>query len=69
MKMLRKLVSVVAAATLLTSSLAFTASVQAAEVEVDSAVASEPNLQADPGDGVILHAFNWSYNAIKQNLP
>ena len=69
MKMLRKLVSIVAAATLLTSSLAFTASVQAAEVEVDSAVASEPNLQADPGDGVILHAFNWSYNAIKQNLP
>ena len=69
MKMLRKLVSIVAAATLLTSSLAFTASVQAAEIETDSAVSSEPNIQANAGDGVILHAFNWSYNAIKQNLP
>ena len=69
MKMLRKLVSIVAAATLLTSSLAFSLSANAAETEVDSAVASEPNLQADAGNGVILHAFNWSYNSIKENLP
>ena len=69
MKMFRKLVSIVAAATLLTSSLAFTFSAIAAQVEKDSAVASESNLQANVEDGVILHAFNWSYNAIKQNLP
>ena len=69
MKMFRKLVSIVAAATLLTSSLAFTFSAQAATVEDDSAVASESNLQTNVEDGVILHAFNWSYNAIKQNLP
>ena len=45
MKIFRKLVSIVAAATLLTSSLAFTFSANAAQVEKDSAVASESNLQ------------------------
>ena len=71
MKMFRKLVSVVAAATLLTSSLAFTFSAGAAEVgaEEDAAIASAPNLQTNPQNGVILHAFNWSYNTIKDNLP
>ena len=49
--------------------MAFSLSANAAETEVDSAVASEPNLQADAGNGVILHAFNWSYNSIKENLP
>ena len=67
--MFRKLVSVVAAATLLTSSMAFSFSANAAQVEETAAVASEPNLQDNPADGVILHAFNWSYNSIKQNLP
>ena len=69
MKMFRKLVSIVAAATLLTSSMAFSFSANAAQVDEASAVASEPNLQSNPADGVILHAFNWSYDAIKQNLP
>ena len=71
MKMFRKLVSIVAAATVLTSSLAFTFAAGAAEVgsEVDAVVASEPNLQTNPQNGVILHAFNWSYNTIKDNLP
>ena len=67
--MLRKLVSIVAAATLLTSSLAFSFSVSAAEADVDSSVASEPKIQEKSEDGVILHAFNWSYNSIKENLP
>lgn len=31
--------------------------------------ASDANLQSSTQDGVILHAFNWSYNAIKDNLP
>ena len=69
MKMFRKLVSIVAAATLLTSSLAFSFSAQAAEVSQDAAVASVPNIQENVADGVILHAFNWSYNSIKENLP
>ena len=71
MKMFRKLVSIVAAATVLTSSLAFTFAAGAAEVgsEADAAIASEPNLQSNPQNGVILHAFNWSYNTIKDNLP
>ena len=69
MKMFRKLVSIVAAATLLTSSMAFSFSAGAAQVDETAAVSSEPNLQDNPADGVILHAFNWSYNSIKQNLP
>ncbi|MEE0675127.1 MAG: alpha-amylase, partial [Ruminococcus sp.] len=69
MKVFRKLVSIVAAATVLTSSLAFSISAQAAQVDDSAAVASEPNIQENAGDGVILHAFNWSYNSIKQNLP
>ena len=71
MKMFRKLVSVVAAATVLTSSLAFTFSAGAANIapEEDAVIASSPNLQTNPQNGVILHAFNWSYNSIKDNLP
>lgn len=69
MKVFRKLVSIVAAATVLTSSLAFSISAQAAQIDNSAAVASEPNIQENAGDGVILHAFNWSYNSIKQNLP
>ena len=66
--MFRKLVSIVAAATVLTSSLAFSISAHAAQVDT-TAVSSEPNTQDDVNNGVILHAFNWSYNSIKQNLP
>ena len=69
MKVFRKLVSIVAAATVLTSSLAFSISAQAAQIDDAAAVSSEPNIQENAGDGVILHAFNWSYNSIKQNLP
>ncbi len=69
MKMFRKLVSIVAAATLLTSSMALSASVSAAQVDPTSAVSSEPQTQDNVNNGVILHAFNWSYNSIKANLP
>ena len=67
--MLRKLVSIVSAATLLTSSLAMTLPASAATVEETAKVSSEPNIQSNVQDGVILHAFNWSYNSIKNNLP
>ena len=69
MKMFKKLVSIVAATTLLTSSLAFSMSANAANADTDSAVSSVPNIQEKTEDGVILHAFNWSYNSIKANLP
>ena len=69
MKMFRKLVSVVAAATVLTSSLAFTFSSYAATVPADAEVSADTAIQANVQDGVILHAFNWSYNSIKENLP
>ena len=67
--MFRKLVSIVAAATVLTSSLAFTFSANAANISADSEVAADTAIQSNVQDGVILHAFNWSYNAIKENLP
>ena len=67
--MFRKLVSVVAAATVLTSSLAFTFSSYAATVPADAEVSADTAIQANVQDGVILHAFNWSYNSIKDNLP
>ena len=67
--MFRKLVSVVAAATVLTSSLAFTFSSYAATVPADTEVSADTAIQENVQDGVILHAFNWSYNSIKENLP
>ena len=69
MKMFKKLVSVVCAATVLTSSLAFTTSAFSAATVSGEQVAADANLQANVQDGVILHAFNWSYNSIKENLP
>ena len=69
MKMFKKLVSVVCAATVLTSSLAFTTSAFSAATVPGEQVAADANLQENVQDGVILHAFNWSYNSIKENLP
>ena len=69
MKMFRKLVSIVAAATVLTSSLALTFSSYAATTPADSEVSADAALKDNVQDGVILHAFNWSYNSIKENLP
>ena len=69
MKMFKKLVSVVCAATVLTSSIAFTTSAFSAASVPEEQVAADANLQANVQDGVILHAFNWSYNSIKENLP
>lgn len=68
MKTFRKIVSLVIAATMITSSLAFTVSVSAAE-NTDVSVSSSSALQSEVKDGVILHAFNWSYKSIKENLP
>ncbi len=69
MKMFRKLVSIVSAATLLTSSLAFAVPASAAVVPQEAEVSSEPKIQANVQDGLILHAFNWSFSTIKDNLP
>ncbi|MCH5296077.1 MAG: starch-binding protein [Ruminococcus sp.] len=68
MKKFKKVVSLAIAATMLTSSLAFAISTNAAETSVE-AVAIDSSLQKEVQDGVILHAFNWSYNSIKKNLP
>ena len=69
MNMFKKLVSIVAAAALLTSSMAFTFSAGAASVDPTDEVSADAHLQANVQDGVVLHAFNWSYNAIKEALP
>ena len=68
MKALKKVVSLFIAAAMITSSFAFTASVSAAET-TDVAVSSDSAIQSEVKDGVMLHAFNWSYNSIKENLP
>lgn len=68
MKKFKKIVSIAVAATMLTYSLAFAISANAVETSVE-AVAAEASLQKNVQDGVILHAFNWSYNSIKENLP
>ena len=68
MKMFRKLASLVIAGAMLTSSLGFAVTASAAEVETES-VAVDAHLQDKVDNGVILHAFNWSYNSIKENLP
>ncbi len=67
MKIFKKVASIVIAATLLSSSAAFAFSANATEIN-DSSV-SDAALQSNVQDGVILHAFNWSYNSIKENLP
>ncbi|HBM98146.1 MAG TPA: hypothetical protein DD413_01840, partial [Ruminococcus sp.] len=68
MKKFKKIVSLAIAATMMTSSLAFAVSANAAETSAE-AVAADASLQKNVQDGVILHAFNWSYNSIKNNLP
>lgn len=68
MKKFKKIVSLAIAATMLTSSLAFAVSANAAETTA-KAVAADASLQKNVQDGVILHAFNWSYNSIKNKLP
>lgn len=68
MSKLKKLTSVVLAATIVSSASAMALSASA--VENDNAVsAADYNLRDDVKDGVILHAFNWSYKTIKENLP
>lgn len=68
MKKFNKAVSLAVVATMISSSLAVT-TVQAAVKNNDTSVSSETATQSKVGDGVILHAFNWSYSTIKDNLP
>ena len=68
MSKLKKLTSIVLAATIVSSASAM--ALTASAVENDNAVsAANNNLQRNVQDGVILHAFNWSYKTIKENLP
>ena len=68
MKPIKKIVSLALAATMVTSTTAFAFSVNAASND-EVGVSSTAPVQANVQDGVILHAFNWSYNSIKENLP
>lgn len=69
MKKAKKIASLVVASALLTSSFAAITSVNAAEVDSAQTASADSTLRDKVGDGVILHAFNWSYNTIKENLP
>lgn len=74
MRKFKKIASLVVAASLLTSSLAFTVTANAAVKSDDSqsvtqVTAQDSSIQSNVQDGVILHAFNWSYNSIKDSLP
>lgn len=69
MKKAKKIASLVVASALLTSSFAAITSVNAAEVDSAQTASADSTLCDKVGDGVMLHAFNWSYNTIKENLP
>lgn len=69
MKKAKKIASLVVASALLTSSFAAITSVNAAEVDSAQVASTESTLRDKVSDGVMLHAFNWSYNTIKENLP
>lgn len=69
MKKSKKIASLVVASALLTSSFAAITSVNAAEVDSAQTASADSTLRDKVGDGVMLHAFNWSYNTIKENLP
>lgn len=69
MKKAKKIASLVVASALLTSSFAAITSVNAAEVDSEQTASADSTLRDKVGDGVMLHAFNWSYNTIKENLP
>ncbi len=64
-----KLISLVLILCMLMSCLAITGFTVNAKDTGKAAVAAESKLQENVQDGVILHAFNWSYNTIKENLP
>ena len=69
MKKAKKIASLVVASALLTSSFAAITSVNAAEVDSAQTASADSTLRDKVGDGVMLQAFNWSYNTIKENLP
>lgn len=69
MKKAKKIASLVVASALLTSSFAAITSVNAAEVDSAQTASADSTLRDKVGNGVMLHAFNWSYNTIKENLP
>ena len=69
MKKAKKIASLVVVSALLTSSFAAITSVNAAEVDSAQTASADSTLRDKVGDGVMLHAFNWSYNTIKENLP
>lgn len=69
MSKIKKLASITLAATMVSSAVCFALPAGAATTDsTQKEVSSEANLQSNVQDGVILQAFNWSYNSIKQNL-
>ena len=71
MKKFKKLASIVIAASMVTSSLAFTVTANATSNSSEKHVAevADSPSQASAQGSVILHAFNWSYKTIQENLP
>ncbi|MDD5796768.1 MAG: alpha-amylase family glycosyl hydrolase, partial [Oscillospiraceae bacterium] len=64
-----KLISVILTLCMLMSCVAVSNFAVSAKDVSEEEVASSAALQSNVQDGVILHAFNWSYNTIKENLP
>ncbi len=64
-----KVISIVLTLCMILSCLAITGFTVNAKDTDKASVASEAKIQSNVQDGVILHAFNWSYNTIKENLP
>jgi alpha-amylase len=67
MKKLRGILSIILAVALLCSTFCFAGTANAATVDTES-TATDVNLQDNVQDGVILHAFCWSYAEIEKNL-
>ncbi len=69
MKTFKKIASLGMALTIIATSMVFSIPANAAEVDDTASVSADASIQSNVQDGVILHAFNWSYNTIKENLP
>lgn len=67
MKTVKKIIGVVLSA-LLVASVAVLPATGATDKELSRTSATDYNLADNVQDGVILHAWNWSYNTIKENL-
>lgn len=67
MKTVKKIIGVILSA-LLVASVAVLPATGVTDKELSQTSATDYNLADNVQDGVILHAWNWSYNTIKENL-